>query len=105
MDLLPVAVHCVAEEGDEPRQSHLTIGIVEKQSDGQWALKAIKQKLFVDGLCYLLQEIYGIENKVCRRRSLQLLKLKIFSLFRLLRVVMVVRMMISRTLVQNVSYV
>jgi len=64
MDLLPVAVHCVAEEGDEPRQSHLTIGIVEKQSDGQWALKAIKQKLFVDGLCYLLQEIYGIENKI-----------------------------------------
>ena len=63
-DLLPVAVHCVAEEGEEPRQSHLTIGVVEKQSDGQWVLKAIKQKLFVDGLCYLLQEIYGIENKV-----------------------------------------
>jgi len=63
-DLLPVAVHCLAEEGEEPRQSHLTIGVVEKQSDGQWVLKAIKQKLFVDGLCYLLQEIYGIENKV-----------------------------------------
>jgi len=63
-DVLPVAVHCVAEEGEEPRQSHLTIGVVEKQSDGQWVLKAIKQKLFVDGLCYLLQEIYGIENKV-----------------------------------------
>jgi hypothetical protein len=26
-------------------------------------LKALKQKLYVDGLCYLLQEIYGIENK------------------------------------------
>merc|ERR1719445_2857946 len=63
-DILPVAIHCVAEEGEEPRQSHLTIGAVEKQSDGQWVLKAIKQKLFVDGLCYLLQEIYGIENKV-----------------------------------------
>jgi len=63
-ELLPVAVHCVAEEGEEPRQSHLTIGVVEKQTDGQWVLKAIKQKLFVDGLCYLLQEIYGIENKV-----------------------------------------
>jgi len=63
-EVLPVAVHCVAEEGEDPRQSHLTIGVVEKQSDGQWVLKAIKQKLFVDGLCYLLQEIYGIENKV-----------------------------------------
>lgn len=64
VDMLPVAVHCVADEGEEPRQSHLTIGVVEKQTDGQWALKAIKQKLFVDGLCYLLQEIYGIENKL-----------------------------------------
>ena len=63
-DLLPVAIHCVAEEGEEPRQSHLTIAVVEKQSDEHYSLKAIKQKLFVDGLCYLLQEIYGIENKV-----------------------------------------
>ena len=27
-------------------------------------LKPLKQKLFVDGLSYLLQEIYGLENKV-----------------------------------------
>jgi len=63
-DTLPVAIHCVAEEGEEPRQSHLTIAVVDKQSDDHYVLKAIKQKLFVDGLCYLLQEIYGIENKV-----------------------------------------
>ena len=31
-------------------------------SDG-YAIKALKQKQMVDGLCYLLQEIYGIENK------------------------------------------
>merc|ERR1719394_545203 len=42
----------------------LTIAVVEKQSDEHYSLKAIKQKLFVDGLCYLLQEIYGIENKL-----------------------------------------
>ena len=71
------------------RQAHLTLGLVEKHSDGQFVLKALKQKLYVDGLCYLLQvllfqimqrkedisapfrhhspyfqEIYGIENKV-----------------------------------------
>lgn len=63
-DMLPIAVHCVAEEGEEPRQSHLTIGVVERHTDGQFVLKALKQKLFVDGLSYLLQEIYGIENKV-----------------------------------------
>lgn len=37
--------------------------MVEQYSDGSYILKALKQKLFVDGLCYLLQEIYGIENK------------------------------------------
>lgn len=45
------------------RQSHTTIATVEKLLDGSYVLKALKQKLFVDGLCYLLQEIYGIENK------------------------------------------
>jgi len=37
--------------------------MVEKHSDGGYILKPLKQKLFVDGLLYLLQEIYGIENK------------------------------------------
>lgn len=45
------------------RQSHTTIAVIEKGLDGSHILKALKQKLFVDGLCYLLQEIYGIENK------------------------------------------
>ncbi|CAD6230982.1 GSCOCG00006908001-RA-CDS [Cotesia congregata] len=63
-EIVPMAIHCVAEEGtEEPKQSHTTIAVVEKQSDGSYILKALKQKLYVDGLCYLLQEIYGIENK------------------------------------------
>ncbi|XP_063378540.1 probable E3 ubiquitin-protein ligase MGRN1 [Cydia fagiglandana] len=63
-EIIPVAIYCVVDEGqDEIRQSHTTIAIVEKHSDGTYVLKALKQKLFVDGLCYLLQEIYGIENK------------------------------------------
>ncbi|KAJ9574376.1 hypothetical protein L9F63_025977, partial [Diploptera punctata] len=63
-DCIPIAIHCVAEEGgEEPRQSHTTIAVVDRHSDGTYVLKALKQKLFVDGLCYLLQEIYGIENK------------------------------------------
>ena len=45
------------------RQSHTTIATVEKIAEGIYLLKALKQKLWVDGLCYLLQEIYGIENK------------------------------------------
>ncbi|XP_063880722.1 probable E3 ubiquitin-protein ligase MGRN1 isoform X3 [Scylla paramamosain] len=61
-EMLPIVIYCVAEEGEEPRQSHATFAVVEKHSDG-FALKPLKQKLFVDGLSYLLQEIYGIENK------------------------------------------
>ncbi|KAM3961819.1 mahogunin ring finger 1 [Aphomia sociella] len=63
-EVIPIAIYCVVDEGqDEIRQSHTTIAVVEKHSDGTYVLKALKQKLFVDGLCYLLQEIYGIENK------------------------------------------
>lgn len=47
----------------EPRQSHTTIAVVDRHSDGTYVIRALKQKLFVDGLCYLVQEIYGIENK------------------------------------------
>lgn len=86
---MPVVIQCIAEEGDgnnnwalqgltfnflvsqrcclhffvDPKQQHITIAIVEKNSDSTYTLKALKQKQFVDGLCYLLQEIYGIENK------------------------------------------
>lgn len=64
-DTFPVVVHCVVEEGtEECRQSHTTICVVDHHSDGTYALRALKQKIFVDGLCYLLQEIYGIENKL-----------------------------------------
>ncbi|XP_050440500.1 E3 ubiquitin-protein ligase MGRN1 isoform X2 [Adelges cooleyi] len=63
-EIIPIAIHCVAHDTtEETRQSHTTIAVVEQYSDGSYILKALKQKLFVDGLCYLLQEIYGIENK------------------------------------------
>jgi len=62
--VLPVVIHCIADEGDQPRQSHVTVGVVEKYCDGGFSLKTLKQKLFVDGLCYLIQEIYGVEKKV-----------------------------------------
>lgn len=63
-DVYPIVIHCVVEEGiEESRQSHTTICVVDHHSDGIYVLRALKQKLYVDGLCYLLQEIYGIENK------------------------------------------
>ncbi|GAB6029306.1 hypothetical protein CHUAL_005071 [Chamberlinius hualienensis] len=65
-EMFPIVIQCVTEDADGPsesKQSHITICIVEKNSDCTYTLKALKQKQFVDGLCYLLQEIYGIENK------------------------------------------
>lgn len=66
-DVYPVAIHCVADDphGDPTlMHSHTTICVVDHHStDGEYHLRALKQKIFVDGLCYLLQEIYGIENK------------------------------------------
>ena len=40
----------------------MLFGVVEKADQG-FVLKPLKQKQMIDGLCYLLQEIYGIENK------------------------------------------
>lgn len=62
--LFPVVIHCIAQDGSYPRQSHSMVAIIEKnQNDGSYSIKPLKQLLFVDGLQYLLQEIYGIENK------------------------------------------
>lgn len=64
---IPIAIHCCVVDdnpnSEELRQSHTTICVVDHHADGSYALRALKQKIFVDGLCYLLQEIYGIENK------------------------------------------
>ena len=52
--------------------SHASFATIEKSSDGGYMLKALKQKQCVDGLCYLLQEIYGIENKSPERQKVGL---------------------------------
>uniref|UniRef100_A0A182Q4V1 RING-type E3 ubiquitin transferase n=1 Tax=Anopheles farauti TaxID=69004 RepID=A0A182Q4V1_9DIPT len=92
-DTFPVVIHCVVGEthattnstngnntitttavtggdsgdGNGNRQSHATICVIDHHSDGTYALRALKQKIFVDGLYYLLQEIYGIENKLASK--------------------------------------
>nr|XP_023024337.1 probable E3 ubiquitin-protein ligase MGRN1 [Leptinotarsa decemlineata] len=43
-ELIPIAIHCVAEEGpEEMRQSHTTVATVEKITDGTYLLKALKR--------------------------------------------------------------
>ena len=59
----PCVIQCVALEGDLPRQSHALIAVIERNNNGSFSIKPFIQKMFIDGLFYLLQEIYGIENK------------------------------------------
>jgi len=67
-----------AVSSEHVSQSHVTYGVVDKSCDGIYSLRCLKQKQFVDGIGYLLQEIYGIENKnterakVCSTRTHEL---------------------------------
>lgn len=61
--------HTVIDESSQPLcvsdhagHSHITFCVLEKLNDG-YSIKTIKQKQCVDGLLYILQEFYGIENK------------------------------------------
>lgn len=62
--VFPIVIHCAALEGPNPRQSQSLVATVEKsQLDDSYSIKPLKQLLFVDGVQYILQDIYGIENK------------------------------------------
>lgn len=63
-DEIPVVIQCIAEDEENSLHAHMTFAVIERSSlDGCYVMKPLKQKQFVHGLCYLLQEIYGIENK------------------------------------------
>ncbi|KAH9505229.1 hypothetical protein Btru_059020 [Bulinus truncatus] len=66
-DVYPIAIHCAVEEEEHIGHAHITYAVVEKSAEGAYTIKPLKQKQMVDGLCYLLQEIYGIENKNMER--------------------------------------
>ncbi|XP_042658496.1 E3 ubiquitin ligase RNF157 isoform X7 [Tyto alba] len=63
-EVYPMVVHAVVDEGEEHTgHCHVLLATFEKHSDGTFCVKPLKQKQVVDGVSYLLQEIYGIENK------------------------------------------
>ncbi|XP_051889001.1 uncharacterized protein LOC127579956 isoform X2 [Pristis pectinata] len=60
----PMVIHAVVDEGEEHLgHSHVLLTTFDKNPDGNCSVKPLKQKQVVDGVIYLLQEIYGIENK------------------------------------------
>jgi len=50
-------------------QSQTTFATLVKDEEGHWMPRVTKQKIWVDGTSYELQEIYGIENSSAGRSS------------------------------------
>ncbi|XP_072560861.1 E3 ubiquitin-protein ligase MGRN1b isoform X2 [Paramormyrops kingsleyae] len=62
--VFPMVIHAVVDEGDDGLgHSHVLLAAFERHVDGSFSVKPLKQKQIVDRVSYLLQEIYGIENK------------------------------------------
>ncbi|KAM4624192.1 E3 ubiquitin ligase RNF157 isoform 2-T2 [Polymixia lowei] len=69
-EVFPMVVQAVVDEGeDHMGHSHVLLATFEKHMDGSYCVKPLKQKQVVDGVSYLLQEIYGIENKYNSQES------------------------------------
>ncbi|KAB5555818.1 hypothetical protein PHYPO_G00038500 [Pangasianodon hypophthalmus] len=69
-EVFPMVVQAVVDEGDEHLgHAHILLATFEKHMDGSYCVKPLKQKQVVDGVSYLLQEIYGIENKYNSQES------------------------------------
>ncbi|MBN3320965.1 MGRN1 ligase, partial [Atractosteus spatula] len=62
--IFPMVIQAVVDEGDEIMgHAHVLLAAFERHVDGSFSVKPLKQKQIVDRVSYLLQEIYGIENK------------------------------------------
>lgn len=73
--VFPIVIHCVALDGPMPRQSQSLIATIEKsQLDESYSIKSLKQLIFVGGIQYILQDIYGIENNPISSPGLNRLK-------------------------------
>ena len=44
------------------KHAHCVYAMFEKCSDGSFAVKVVKQKQMIDGVVFILQEIYGMEK-------------------------------------------
>ncbi|XP_038836461.1 probable E3 ubiquitin-protein ligase MGRN1 isoform X2 [Salvelinus namaycush] len=62
--VFPMVIQAVVDEGDDCfGHAHVLLAAFERHVDGSFSVKPLKQKQIVDRVSYLLQEIYGIENK------------------------------------------
>ncbi|XP_038068164.1 probable E3 ubiquitin-protein ligase MGRN1 [Patiria miniata] len=63
-DVIPIVIQGIVEEGEEHAgHSHALFATLEQTMESTYVIKTLKQKQMVDGVYYMLQEIFGIENK------------------------------------------
>ncbi|XP_016397971.1 probable E3 ubiquitin-protein ligase MGRN1 isoform X1 [Sinocyclocheilus rhinocerous] len=62
--VFPLVVQAIVDDGDDVTgHAHVLLAAFERHVDGSFSVKPLKQKQIVDRVSYLLQEIYGIENR------------------------------------------
>ncbi|BDA47512.1 probable E3 ubiquitin-protein ligase LUL1 [Coccomyxa sp. Obi] len=75
---LVIRLECITEQGKADKhtlqelrpgapqaawvQSQTTCAVLLRDEEGNWQPKVVKQKIWVEGVCYELQEIYGMES-------------------------------------------
>ncbi|KAL4425328.1 hypothetical protein ABPG75_009344 [Micractinium tetrahymenae] len=50
-------------------QSQTTFAVLHREEDGSYVVRTVKQKIWVEGVSYELQEIYGLEQSVAAARA------------------------------------
>jgi E3 ubiquitin-protein ligase MGRN1 len=50
-------------------QTQTTYAVLKKEEEGHWGLQVLKQKIWVKGVSYELQEIYGMEQNRAQANS------------------------------------
>jgi len=72
-DCIPIAIQISVENSNEScgidGHCHVAYAVFEKAQDDGWSIKLLKQKQMINGVCYILQEIYGIENKTSSKED------------------------------------
>ncbi|XP_065098568.1 probable E3 ubiquitin-protein ligase MGRN1 isoform X1 [Paramisgurnus dabryanus] len=61
--VFPLVIQAIVDDDDVTGHAHVLLAAFERHVDGSFSVKPLKQKQIVDRVSYLLQEIYGIENR------------------------------------------
>lgn len=59
---IPLVIH-VSVEAEFQDHAHMVHCLFEKSADNVFSIKVLKQKQNIDGISFILQEIYGMESK------------------------------------------